>query len=50
MTLGQGSGMGPGTWGLWGLLEILRIDMFKILLLEVIKWVRKERLDFARPV
>lgn len=29
MTSGLGAGMGPGTWGLWGLLEILRIDMFK---------------------
>lgn len=35
---------------LWGVLEVLRIDMIKPLLLEVVKWIRKERLDFERPI
>ena len=32
------------------MLEVWGIDMLKTLLLEVVKCVRKERLDFARPV
>lgn len=27
---------------LWGVLEVLRIDMFKPLLLEVVKWIKGE--------
>lgn len=34
---------------LQGVLEVLRTDMLKTLLLEVVKWIRKERLGFERP-
>lgn len=42
------SGFKPEIWDLtsWGEYWTLRIGMFKTLLLEVVKWIRKERLDF----